>query len=824
MEDPRVDEGDEESGADELSNSIHDLSIVASKISPSFASYNVDELFENSVLALNEMKATLEGDDGDSIANNGALSPNTSRVSAAFDYDDDDNMEEEEGALGNVLKSLKDEIDASNASFQAGLKAGLAQNDTAILEASSPLTSSKASFDLGVSPAPMDTSLLKQMRKNSVKDLKKADNLLKGTADLKKQLEELSSLATWNDSGDIVISPPTPPEIEPTNLNRSTSDYNHLTVQVCDNDVYTREFVEKVTQKDLHVIYIGCSNRDQDGGARPEHEEIRRCTTIRVRPDVLCGAVMDAVQSTLCDMGCEVSKRQGGHMILSLGWCEIDVQLVVKREGMARVCIVSALESSFEMEDGRSWEGEEVEVDLSGETSIDDSRETVIIDPQEELGLEDGDEPGLAKKIAKIAASPLRRLSAGGSERGAMTPPEKIKKRVWEYFSAAIQELEARDLLFVSLSRCPFGAFPAQPQIDGQMCLLLRELSKEKMREQLLRQAAELEEFARAAEFSCASNIDLLQPMFAAYNLPQIALPRPLQLCSYPLDFADPAIDCPPFGKLVAEAQIEVGAKVEEWQLRKKTEGYDEDDSPSDSDTDSDSENEDVNVSRTEGLADSCVSIVFNAFQRQHDEELMARVGRKNIQVMDRLAKMSTHKEKMLNALSSAINLEALKLGEELGGEVPVYWCRVVFGAGGRQGKLYLSKHNLTFVLTATATLGMGSTSKTVVPIEDVGVIHVGRPNTVSVRYRPPVGSGDYLTVTFTPLMVAAKRLKDLISSIVDVRGGRTIKFTEAGGLLYDNTPESQPSIFDTDLEEDFVVLHSPKTRLVKNLNTGEVD
>ena len=149
MEDPRVDEGDEESGAGELSSSIHDLSIVASKISPSFASYNVDELFENSVLALYEMKATLEGDDGDSTANNGALSPNTSRVSAAFDYDDDDNMEEEEGALGNVLKSLKDEIDASNASFQAGLKAGLAQNDTAILEASSPLTSSKGARQRG---------------------------------------------------------------------------------------------------------------------------------------------------------------------------------------------------------------------------------------------------------------------------------------------------------------------------------------------------------------------------------------------------------------------------------------------------------------------------------------------------------------------------------------------------------------------------------------------------------------------------------------------------------------------------------------------------
>lgn len=186
----------------------------------------------------------------------------------------------------------------------------------------------------------------------------------------------------------------------------------------------------------------------------------------------------------------------------------------------------------------------------------------------------------------------------------------------------------------------------------------------------------------------------------------------------------------------------------------------------------------------------------------------------------------------MLNALSSAINLEALKLGEELGGEVPVYWCRVVLGAGGRQGKLYLSKHNLTFVLTATATFGMGGTSKKIVPIEDIGVIHVGRPNTVSVRYRPPVGGGEHLSVTFTPLMVAAKRLKDLISSIVDVLGGKTIKFTEAGGLLYDNSdptvsggvPVGGVNRLDTGQvdRDDFVVLHSPRTTLVKNLKAGE--
>jgi hypothetical protein len=53
--------------------------------------------------------------------------------------------------------------------------------------------------------------------------MKKASELLKGTEDLKRQLEELSSLATWNDDGNLIIRPPTPPAA-PSNLNRSVSD------------------------------------------------------------------------------------------------------------------------------------------------------------------------------------------------------------------------------------------------------------------------------------------------------------------------------------------------------------------------------------------------------------------------------------------------------------------------------------------------------------------------------------------------------------------------------------------------------------------------
>ena len=39
------------------------------------------------------------------------------------------------------------------------------------------------------------------------------------------------------------------------------------------------------------------------------------------------------------------------------------------------------------------------------------------------------------------------------------------------------------------------------------------------------------------------------------------------------------------------------------------------------------------------------VDLVYKAFNDQHDVEVAARVTRKNLQVMDRLAKMSTHKE-----------------------------------------------------------------------------------------------------------------------------------------------------------------------------------
>ena len=42
------------------------------------------------------------------------------------------------------------------------------------------------------------------------------------------------------------------------------------------------------------------------------------------------------------------------------------------------------------------------------------------------------------------------------------------------------------------------------------------------------------------------------------------------------------------------------------------------------------------------------------AFQKQEDEELSARLGRKNVQVMDRLAKMQAHKRESIVTIRDA--------------------------------------------------------------------------------------------------------------------------------------------------------------------------
>lgn len=56
----------------------------------------------------------------------------------------------------------------------------------------------------------------------------------------------------------------------------------------------------------------------------------------------------------------------------------------------------------------------------------------------------------------------------------------------------------------------------------------------------LLKSASELEEYAREAEYACANMIQMLRPTFDAYEIEPPALPQPLPLTAYPLDFTSP--------------------------------------------------------------------------------------------------------------------------------------------------------------------------------------------------------------------------------------------------------------------------------------------
>ena len=279
----------------------------------------------------------------------------------------------------------------------------------------------------------------------------------------------------------------------------------------------------------------------------------------------------------------------------------------------------------------------------------------------------------------------------------SVSPPPHTFRPV---FSACLEELESRDLLFSSLKRCPFGAFPALETIDTHMCqqlrcvslfvftrtatvccctmrtnrqltnifsspssflaCLLRFLSRESMLVSLVKAGAELEDYARSAEYSTASLIELLRPIFQLYEIPEVTLPKPIALSSYPMDFTPPERVAPPWGLEVNEALEAVERKIEDQGgFRGRSDRVDKE--------------------HDFALADECVKLVHDAFNRFADHEYVARIGRKNMQVMDRLSKMSTHKERMINALSAAVSIEALRQGEDLAGEVPIFWCRVVF-------------------------------------------------------------------------------------------------------------------------------------------------
>jgi len=187
----------------------------------------------------------------------------------------------------------------------------------------------------------------------------------------------------------------------------------------------------------------------------------------------------------------------------------------------------------------------------------------------------------------------------------------------------------------------------------------------------LLKTASELEQYAREGESSCANLIQLLKPTYDTYKLKPPSLPRPVPLTAYPLDFTPPESSCPPWGQKVMIALNKISANcnsnLQSGILRHDSEmgqfvHEKEPSYPAEHNQDILSiidtttpptknrfpiqTNESVSIKKNNQFqcSQDAVALVVSAFSKQDDEEQSARLGRKNVQVMDRLAKMQAHK------------------------------------------------------------------------------------------------------------------------------------------------------------------------------------
>ncbi len=178
----------------------------------------------------------------------------------------------------------------------------------------------------------------------------------------------------------------------------------------------------------------------------------------------------------------------------------------------------------------------------------------------------------------------------------------------WTLTSHIIEELDTRDCTYNTLITLPFGQFPSLPTLDVQYCSQLQRLSRENMITHLLKSAKELDDYAALAEYNCAVCITLLEPMLEYYGIPPVKIPTPKSLDNYPLEYATPQLSCPPWGSVVMEALNQVAAKTPTGEIE----------------------------------ITEAVRLVYRAFMKQDDEEQGTRLGRKNAQIMERLATMQS--------------------------------------------------------------------------------------------------------------------------------------------------------------------------------------
>jgi len=193
------------------------------------------------------------------------------------------------------------------------------------------------------------------------------------------------------------------------------------------------------------------------------------------------------------------------------------------------------------------------------------------------------------------------------------------------------------------------------------------------------------------------------------YKLVPPQLPNPVPLTAYPLlDFKPPEEVSPPWGSEVMSALEKISNDTNKNQAQAE-------------------ESSDPPLTSII-LSEKSVSSIVQAFQKQNDIEQGARLGRKNLQVMDRLAKMQAHRQaciakirgsygKNLLATRAADDLHSLRKKSSNVGvgsqtdeihsasdEVPLLICNVL--VGNSTGTCYVTHSHILFQTQLLPLLG----------------------------------------------------------------------------------------------------------------------
>eukprot|EP00980_Cylindrotheca_fusiformis_P001392 scaffold345_cov134-Cylindrotheca_fusiformis.AAC.3 len=509
----------------------------------------------------------------------------------------------------------------------------------------------------------------------------------------------------------------------------------------------------------------------------PQEEPLPvRTVAIRIRCDVLCGAVMDAVHHAfeVLPHMTHILKRQGGHLrgavyhpTQQLAYVA-DVQLCTqKNERLERRLMVryyhvqddpeamNELGQALQQSNSNSSESSSNALEtISGGTNTNHDEKILgnwhmkqscsliqrlmaaqqqgganKMDPKQQsswLGLRDFNfetRGAMQKAIGNHLLSNFKACPSVREENKKATPTIRrltlpslsnrdwpLLELSWELTTIILDELDTRDCTYNTLSTLPFGQFPSLPTLDVHYCSQLRRLSRESMITQLLKSAKELEDYAKTAEYNCAICITLLEPMFKFYGIAPLGLPDASKsLDEYTLDFTPPQIACPPWGILVSEALNKVASKTPTGEI----------------------------------AVDDAVRMVYQAFTKQDDEEQAARLGRKNAQIMDRLAKLQSHQRSLIQCIrdshvySAKARTEADDFhnraqaatndGKEgyplrLGPAVPLLRFRISLGASS-SGDCYVTSNQILFATRSIPIVGSTTTTVFDLSIIDFQVI-----------------------------------------------------------------------------------------------------